>query len=75
MDTEKKEGKMELNEFLEWIKKEEKMEALQNFADNICAEQRSYCFLNSETIHVGNGVYSVNPECILEAEQPKIEEL
>lgn len=34
---------MKLNEFLEWIEKEGKMEVLQEYTDKICRKQRELC--------------------------------
>lgn len=63
---------MELKEFIAWIKSEGKMQELQNFADVLCEKQRENCanaYFNSDA------EVELMSTQILEAEQPKVEEL
>jgi hypothetical protein len=49
--------------------------ALQNFADTICEKQRKNCVKEARVECISWDKYVVDKEYILDAEQPKIEEL
>ena len=61
---------MEQRKFLEWINSEGKLSALQNFTDAVCAAQRENC-ADEYSDWDGEPCY----QGILNAEQPKIDEL